>query len=83
MALSSALVGVLLVAVGYVVDSKTDTYIGDLSALPGMLNSFMVISALLPAILTIIANIILHFYPINSEVRSQMTKELEERRNAQ
>ena len=82
-ALSSALVGVLLVAVGYVVDSKTDTYIGDLSALPGMLNSFMVISALLPAILTIIANIILHFYPINSEVRSQMTKELEERRNAQ
>ena len=82
-ALSSAIVGALLVAVGYVVDSKTDTYMGDLSALPGMLNSFMVISALLPAILTIIANIILRFYPIDNTMRAQMQKDLAERRNEQ
>lgn len=79
-ALSSALVGALLIAVGYVVDSQTDTYLGELSALPGLLNSFMVISALVPAILLIIANIILHFYPINKEIREQMQKELAERK---
>lgn len=55
----------------------------DLSALPGMLNSFMVISALLPAILTIIANIILRFYPIDNTMRAQMQKDLAERRNEQ
>lgn len=79
-ALSSAAVGALLIAVGYVVDSKTDTYVGELSALPGLLNSFMIISALLPAVLLIISNIILHFYPINKEVREQMQKELAERK---
>lgn len=78
-ALSSALVGMLLIAVGYVVDSKTDTYIGELSALPGMLNSFMVISALIPAVLCIIARVILQFYPIDQKMREQMKKELTEK----
>ena len=48
-----------------------------------MLNSFIVNSPLLPAILTIIANIILRFYPIDSTMRAQMQKDLAERRNEQ
>lgn len=75
-AIASALVGIVLVACGYVVDSATDTYIGELSALPRILDSFMVISALVPAILLVITNVILHFYPINDEIRAQMTADL-------
>lgn len=78
-ALASASVGALLIAVGYVVDSKTDTYIGELSALPGLLDSFMVISALVPALLCVISIIILHYYPIDQNMREQMRKELAER----
>lgn len=75
-AISSAIVGVILVALGYVVDSATDTYIGELSALPKILDSFMIISALIPAILLIISNVIMHFYPINNDVREKMNAEL-------
>ncbi len=72
-ALSSAVVGVILVAIGYQVDSATDTYVGDLSAIPGMLDLFMVISALLPALLALIAWLIYQKkYSITPEIRKEM-----------
>lgn len=75
-AIASASIGVILVATGYIVDSATDTYIGDLAALPKILDLFMVVSALVPAIFLVITNVILHFYPINDEVREQMKNDL-------
>lgn len=75
-ALAQGSIGVILVAMGYVVDSKTDTYIGDLAALPKILDMFMVFSALLPAIFLVITNVISYFYPINAEVREQMKRDL-------
>jgi len=83
-ALSSAMVGGILIAIGYQVDSVTDTYVGDLSAIPGMLNWFMVVSALLPAILALVAYLIYRFkYPITPEIRAEMVQELAKRKEEQ
>ena len=41
-AVSSALVGGILIAIGYEVDSVTGDYIGELSAMPSMLTWFMI-----------------------------------------
>jgi len=75
-ALSSMLVGAVLIAVGYQVDSVTDTYIGDLSAIPGMLNSFIVVSGLVPAILCLISIFILRYYPIDGQLREEINTAL-------
>ena len=75
-AVSSGLVGVVLVAVGYVVDSATDTYVGDLAAIPGMLNWFIVIMGLVPCILGVIALIIFKKYPITPEIATDMREKL-------
>ena len=77
-AVSSILVGSVLVAVGYRVDSVTDTYIGELSAIPDMLNSFIIICGLIPAVLCLISLFILRFYPIDSQVREKMNAALRE-----
>lgn len=83
-ALSSAMVGGILIAIGYQVDSVTDTYVGDLSAIPGMLNWFMVVSALLPAMLALVAYLIYRYkYPITPEIRAEMVQELKKRKEAQ
>jgi len=80
-ALSSAMVGGILIAIGYQVDSVTDTYVGDLAAIPGMLNWFMVVSALLPALLALVAYLIYRFrYPITPEIREEMALELAKRK---
>lgn len=75
-AVSSALVGVVLIAIGYNVDSVTGNYVGDLASIPKMLNSFIVIMGLIPAILAVIAIIIYHWYPLTSEDRAEMTATL-------
>lgn len=75
-ALSSALVGVILIAIGYKVDSVTDTYIGDLSAIPSMIIWFVVVLSLAPAALNIIASVILKFYPVKGEVKKRMYEDL-------
>ncbi|MBP8990119.1 MAG: hypothetical protein KBG64_07860, partial [Clostridia bacterium] len=62
-ALSSAMVGVILIAIGYEVDSVTDTYVGDLSAIPAMLDWF---------ILGLISWYILKKYPVTDEIRADM-----------
>lgn len=78
-ALSSALVGAILIAIGYNVDSVTGDYVGELSALPGMLNWFIVIMGLVPAILGLCAFLVLGKYPITPDVRADMQKVLREK----
>ena len=77
-ALSSALVGAILIAIGYNVDSVTGDYAGDIANIPTMLNWFIVVMGLVPCILGIIAFVIYRFYPIDNTVRSDMRKYLEE-----
>ena len=79
-ALSSAMVGAILIAIGYQVDSATDTYLGELSSIPVMTDWFIVVSGLLPAVFAIISNIILYFYPINDQIRTEMREELDRRK---
>ncbi|MGN0998338.1 MAG: MFS transporter [Faecousia sp.] len=75
-AISSGMVGMILVAVGYVVDSATDTYMGDLAAIPGMLNWFIVIMGLVPCILGVIALLVFRKYPITPELAAKMREKL-------
>ncbi len=77
-ALSSALVGAILIAIGYNVDSVTGDYAGDIANIPTMLNWFIVVMGLVPCILGIIAFVIYRFYPIDNEVRAEMRTYLEE-----
>jgi Na+/melibiose symporter-like transporter len=51
-ALSGAPIGGILITIGYQVNSVTDTYLGDLRAIPGMLNSFIIVCGLLPAVIS-------------------------------
>ena len=77
-ALSSALVGAVLIAIGYNVDSVTGDYAGDIANIPTMLNWFIVIMGLVPCILGVIAFVVYRFYPIDNAVRADMRKYLEE-----
>jgi len=77
-AVSSGLIGVILVAIGYVVDSETDTYIGDLANIPTLLTWFIVIMGIVPCVLGIISWFILKHYPVTDEVRADMNKKLSE-----
>lgn len=82
-ALSSALVGAVLITIGYQVDSVTDTFTGDLTAIPNMLRWFIIICGLLPAILSLIALFILRYYPITNEVRARMNEAINRMKEAQ
>lgn len=75
-ALSTAGVGVILTAVGYVVDSATDTFMGDLAAIPMMMDWFIIIMGALPCVLAVVAWVIYKQYPITNEVRADMKKAL-------
>lgn len=76
-AISSAVIGMILVAIGYEVDSVTDTFLGELSAIPQMLTWFIVVMGLIPGILGIISYCILRHYPVTDEVRADMRKKLD------
>ena len=76
-AISSGLVGVVLVAVGYVVDSVTGDYAGELANIPGMLNWFIVIMGLVPCILGFVALYIFRKYPITPELAAEMKAKLD------
>lgn len=71
-AVSSTIVGAVLIAVGYNVDSVTGDYIGELSNIPSMLTGMAVITGLVPAVLAIISVIILKKYPIDDKIRLEM-----------
>ncbi|MPN22674.1 hypothetical protein SDC9_170057 [bioreactor metagenome] len=75
-AIATAAVGALLVAVGYVVDSATDTYLGELSAIPTLLNWFVVIMGAIPFVLGIVAWFIMRHYPVTNEDRADMKVKL-------
>ncbi len=77
-ALSSALVGMILIMIGYEVDSVSGNFVGELSAIPDMLTGFVVVCGLVPAILCLISWFILRKYPINNEVRTEMRAALAE-----
>lgn len=77
-AVSAGMVGVVLVAVGYVVDSVSGNYAGDLAAIPGMLNWFIVIMGLVPCILGAVALFIFRKYPITPELAANMKEKLAE-----
>ena len=75
-AISAGLVGMVLVAVGYVVDSVSGNYAGDLAAIPGMLNWFIVIMGLVPCILGAVALFIFRKYPITPALAAEMKEKL-------
>lgn len=75
-AFATAAVGAILTAVGYVVDSATDTYLGDLAAMPALLNWFIVIMAVIPCVFGGIALLIMKKYPVTDAVREDMKKAL-------
>lgn len=79
-ALSSALVGLILISIGYEVDSVTDTFLGELSAIPTMLHWFIVVCGLVPAILCVITLVFLKMYPIDSKMRKEINEKIEEMR---
>ena len=79
-ALGGVIPGVLLVMVGYSVNSATGAYQGDLSALPGMVTGLSIVAALIPAILSFVCVILYKkFYKLTNEQRAEMTAELDKR----
>ena len=71
-AVSSAIVGGVLIAIGYQVDSVTGNYVGDLAKMPTMLTWMIVIIGLVPAILAVVGILIIRKYPITPEVRKDI-----------
>ena len=75
-AISTVLVSGVLIAIGYEVDSVTDTFLGELSAIPTMLTWFIVVMGLVPGILGLVAWVILKKYPITDAIRADMDQKL-------
>lgn len=75
-AVSTVMVSGILLAIGYEVDSVTDTFLGELSSIPTMLTWFIVIMGLVPGILGIVAWLLLKKYPITDEIRADMDQKL-------
>ncbi len=73
-AISTATLGIVLTAIGYSVDSKTDTFLGDLASIPTMLNDFVIIMAVIPCVFSVIAYFLLRKYPINAQIREAMSQ---------
>ena len=71
-ALSAAIIGAVLMAIGYNVDPVTSEYMGELSQIPTMLNWFIVIMGLVPAILGVLSALILRAYPIKDDERRKI-----------
>jgi len=81
-ALSTALVGAVLIAIGYQVDSVTGNYIGDLAKMPTLLTWMIVIIGVLPAIMAVIGILILNKYPIDQEERGKIQQFIKEHQSA-
>ena len=75
-AVSTVMVSGILLAIGYEVDSVTDTFLGELSAIPTMLTWFIVVMGLVPGILGLVAWVILKKYPITDAIRADMDQKL-------
>ena len=75
-AVGASVIPMILVAIGYVVDSETGDFAGELSQMPVMLNWFIVIMGLIPFVLGLIANLLERHYPITNDVRAEMRERL-------
>ena len=71
-AVSSALVGGILIAIGYQVDSVTGNYVGDIAKMPTLLTWMIVVIGALPAVMAVIGVLILNKYPIDQEKRKEI-----------
>jgi len=82
-ALTTAIIGALLVAFHYTVDSVSGNYAGDVSQIPSMINSFALFVTIVPAACCLVCWIIYKkFYPITPEIREAMTAELKKKHEA-
>lgn len=80
-AIATMIPGIILMTVGYSVDSVTGAYAGDLTKLPGMVTGLTVVMTLVPLVVSVAAWwIYKKAYPITPEYREKMTAELERRR---
>lgn len=77
-AVSAALVGAILIAIGYQVDSVSGNYIGDLAKMPTMLTWMIVIIGAIPAVMAIIGIFILNKYPIDQDLRVKIQEYIKE-----
>lgn len=77
-AVSSALVGGILIAIGYRVDSVTGNYIGDLAKMPTMLTWMIVVIGVLPAVCAVAGILILKKYPIDQKKRAEIQEYIKE-----
>ena len=77
-AVSSAIIGVVLIAIGYEVDSVSGDFVGNLANMPTMLTWFIVIMGLIPAIFAVIGIIIYTKYPIDDEERANIRRYMDE-----
>lgn len=75
-AIGNSAIGFMLAGIGYIVDSTTGDYVGDLKNMPVMLNWFIVMMGLIPFILGMIAWFIYKHYPITKEIRADMREKL-------
>lgn len=80
-ALASSATGVVLIAVGYVVN-EADEYIGSLP-IDSLLTGLLLVCCLIPAGLSLIAGLVmLMVYPLKGETRKVMYDEIERRKTA-
>lgn len=80
-AIATMIPGIILMTVGYSVDSVTGAYAGNLAKLPNMVNGLTIATTLVPMVVSIAAWAVYKLtYPITPEFRAKMTAELEQRR---
>ena len=76
-ALSTVIIGGILIAVGYSVNSETGNYIGDISNLPHMILGFGIFLTIVPVVVLSLSWLLYRFlYPITPELQKQMVDEL-------
>lgn len=75
-AVSTLFIGIILAVSGYVVDSTTGDYVGELSKLPSILNWFVASCTIIPGVVALISALIFKLYPITPEVKAEMDKAL-------
>lgn len=73
-ALAGGIVGVLLIAIGYNVDSATGNYLGDVSQLPALLDRLTILMGVVPAVLGALAFIVYRWWPITPEIKADMER---------
>lgn len=79
-AVGSMAVGIVLVLFGYHVNPSQNVFTGEMYNISNMLNAFIIISGLIPAVLAVITIGIYYLYPLDEKVRNKMKEDLIERK---